>query len=166
MKTMFHRIPAVISLVILAVLTGCGRDQNHLRSPVYPVEGQLLVSGMPAANAKIAFHPVHHQEGRSICPVAITGPDGTFRLTTYSAHDGAPAGEYYVTVIWPNESIPVDECAELTPAHDRLHLFYANPETRRIPVMVLPQSNQIPIHITVGSSGWSLPRSSEKTQPE
>jgi hypothetical protein len=44
------------------------------------------------------------------------GADGTFQLTTYRTGDGAPEGEYFVTVIWPEtRKSPLDP-----PGCDRL----------------------------------------------
>jgi len=32
--------------------------------------------------------------------------DGSFKLSTYGTEDGAPAGEYLVTVVWPGGVLP------------------------------------------------------------
>src|SRR5262245_42998497 len=89
----------------LGCLVGCGGEE---RVKVHPVEGKLSVSGTPAANARIAFHPLGRPSNP--LPVATTDADGAFRLTTFQAGDGAPEGEYAVTVIWPDVSLPQDEC--------------------------------------------------------
>src|SRR5262245_30863632 len=91
---------------------GCGPGTPN-GNVLCPVEGRLLVSGIPAANAHVTFHPIEGAAGTALS-VGRTGPDGSFRLTTFAAGDGAPAGEYVVTVVWPNDSIPRDECVEPT----------------------------------------------------
>lgn len=123
---------------------------------MYPVEGRLTVSGIPAAKAHLAFHPIDPTLS-GMTPVAVTGPDGRFRLTTFTTGDGAPAGEYVVTVIWPNDSIPVDECADLS-THDRLN--GSNADVSRSPLRATVQSgpNDLTIHANVGTAGWNLPR--------
>ena len=39
-------------------------------------------------------------------PVATVAEDGTFTLTMYAAGDGAPEGEYGVTVDWQKKAAP------------------------------------------------------------
>jgi hypothetical protein len=48
----------------------------------------------------------------SIVPllIAVTEPDGSFRLMTYAADDGAPAADYVGTIFWRDEWIPIDDC--------------------------------------------------------
>jgi hypothetical protein len=67
---------------------------------VYPVSGQVLLNGQPLAGALVALHPVGEMDVAlpSVRPNGRTGPDGTFVLTTYETHDGAPPGEYAVIV--------------------------------------------------------------------
>lgn len=142
---------AIFAYLSCVCLAGCGsRDKLKL----YPVAGTLLVSGEPAANAKIAFHPL--SPGAAALPVATTAPDGTFRLTTYAAGDGAPAGEYAVTVVWPDDSLPVDECVEA--AHDRLQGRYADPTKTKLRATVRPEAtNEVTLKTSLAGS-WSLPR--------
>jgi hypothetical protein len=137
-------------------LAGCS-DRGPNRAAVFPVEGRLLVSGQPAENAQLAFHPREGASGGHLVPTAVTNPDGTFRLTTYSDGDGAPAGEYNVTVVWQNTSIPVDEC-ENTASHDRLYGYYADPTKTQLHATVGPHSNAIVLQATVGNTGWNLPK--------
>ena len=100
------------------LLAGCsGRTKDPPRVPVHPVEGKLIVGGRLAGNSRVVFHPVDKANSIPINPVANTRPDGTFQLMTYTTGDGAPAGEYIVTVVWLNDSIPIDECRGARP-HD------------------------------------------------
>jgi hypothetical protein len=74
--------------------SGCGPQ----RKAVYPVRGRVLVDGKPAAHAQVAFHAV--DAAGDPHPVGNADGDGYFSLTTYKQGDGAPAGEYLVTVLW------------------------------------------------------------------
>lgn len=66
---------------------------------VYPFEGKVTLKGEPAAGARIVFHPNAPFEDKDAdYPRAVAGEDGTFRLTTYEDDDGAPAGDYRVTI--------------------------------------------------------------------
>jgi hypothetical protein len=81
--------------VLVAMIVGCGRSD---RATVYPAEGQVLWYGKPLAGAHVVFYPKQTSDGKPIAPRAQTGSDGRFRLGTYDADDGAPEGDYAVTV--------------------------------------------------------------------
>jgi len=139
-------------IVVFLTVAGCrGPAPPHVA--VYPVEGRLLVSGVPAADAHITFHPL---DGHGVPVIGRTGRDGSFTLTTFTPGDGAPAGEYSVTVVWPNDSIPRDECADTT-THDRLNRAYSDPADRKIVVVVKPEPNYFTLRAAITTAGWSLP---------
>jgi len=123
----------------LVGLPGC-QDEPH---KVHDVVGRLCVGDQPARNASIAFHPI--DQGRSrVCPVGVTGADGDFRLTSYRYGDGAPAGEYVVTIVWPDETKPIDECECPRPEeHDRLRGAYADRESSPIRARIVPGKNEV-----------------------
>jgi len=121
-------------------LIGCGNE----RLPVVPVQGTLFVGGKPAARANIALHSLDPQI--VACPVGYTEADGSFRLMTHELDDGAPVGDYVVTVFWRDESMPFDGCAgdELV-KHDLLHGAYFNRLTSPLRTIIRPGSNTITI---------------------
>jgi hypothetical protein len=84
-------------LVLLTALSCCACGDG--RPPVYPVTGQVLANGRPAKGATITFHPVNDTPER-YRPTGRVDEQGNFRLTTFAEGDGAPAGEYRVTVSW------------------------------------------------------------------
>lgn len=87
---------ALVSL--LAV--GCGGDKADARRvPVYPVQGTITFRGQPVPGAVVTLHPTAPAEGVP-SPRAQVGRDGSLRVSTYDGGDGAPAGEYIVTVKW------------------------------------------------------------------
>ncbi len=134
-------IRAVHAVLLIISLVGCGGPRE---AAVYPVAGTLTVGGQPAANAMVAFHPLDRAGSPPALPVASTGPDGTYRLMTHAAGDGAPAGEYAVTVVWPDDSQPRDECAAIVTA-DRLEGRYADPARSPWRVRVGPGTNEVPL---------------------
>lgn len=140
--------------VLLTCLVGCGGPRE---AAVYPVAGTVTVSGQPAANAMVAFHPLERAGSQTALPVASTGPDGGYRLMTYAAGDGAPAGEYAVTVVWPDDSQPRDECADVV-THDRFQGRYADPARSPWRVTVGPGTNEVPLRAALPASGGSWPR--------
>jgi hypothetical protein len=113
-----YALAAVATGVVL--LSGCGRDGVKL----YPVTGKVLVNGNPAANAMVVFHPVGAVAADAVRPRATVGSDGSFTLTTHQAGDGAPPGEYRVTVELWLSSGKGDESPT-----SRLPAVYARPES-------------------------------------
>ena len=126
----------VLALALCAV--GCGPADPSLK-PVYPVQGSLFVKGQPAEGAVVMFHPLPLKAGT---PTALTSRgtvsnDGSFRLTTYNTDDGAPEGEYALTVYWPGKrtaGASEDFDSDLPP--DRLGLRYTNPSASAIRIQI------------------------------
>jgi len=88
-----YRRCGLLALALLCSACSSGRK------PVYPVKGQLLVNGKPAANAQILFHPTEGAPDE-LRPAGHTDDEGYFTLTSYVNGDGAPEGSYNVTVTW------------------------------------------------------------------
>ena len=104
---------------------GCRRTPPQFESrPTFPVEGTVLIQGQPAEGVQVFLHPCDaSQRGQ---PRGVTDAAGRFRLRTYHDGDGAPAGEYTVTVYWPapyKPQVPVED--QLPP--DRLGGRFMNP---------------------------------------
>src|SRR5262245_41415792 len=76
---------------------GCGSDG---RKPVFPVSGKVTWDGRPARGATVVFHPVTDNGPDAVRPRGKVNADGSLEVTTYAAKDGAPAGEYKLTVEW------------------------------------------------------------------
>jgi hypothetical protein len=81
------------------LLSACASDG---RKPVYPTHGQVFdKQHQPAVGALVVFHPAAADDADLNKPRAYVEEDGSFALTTYTQGDGAPEGEYIVTVVWP-----------------------------------------------------------------
>jgi hypothetical protein len=129
-----HLRTVLLAAILFAV--GCGSGGPKL----YSVRGKLLINGQPAEGAKVAFYP-KTPFAKTMVPLGVTKADGTFVLGTNEAEDGAPAGEYEVSVTWP-ESRPGPRWRE---GPDRLNRKYANPKTSSITATVEAKSgNEIP----------------------
>src|SRR5437870_9683877 len=70
-----------------------------------PVQGKLLYKNQPMSGALVTFHPKGADEVSAVRPTGLVKEDGTFTLAT-GQKEGAPAGDYVVTVIWPEEVGP------------------------------------------------------------
>jgi hypothetical protein len=118
------------------------RDRRSSVEPtLYAVEGKVLVNGEPAENLSVAFHPLDGDKNR-FCPVGRTNSKGVFHLMTRSGADGAPAGEYSVTLVWLDGLFDECECPDPL-IHDRLKGLYA-------------KADQSKLQVKVGSSGNSF----------
>lgn len=95
---------ALRGLVALAVvgLASCGSDDNA-RHKVYPVKGKVLVNGQPAHEAQVTLNRTF-AEKNPVAPSAMTDQNGDFQVTSYQFGDGAPEGEYVVTITWRERS--------------------------------------------------------------
>lgn len=95
---MTHAFRLVV-LVFLIGLCGCGSGRP---TPV-PVKGKVLYQkSTPAVGALVVFHPVDPAVEKQIGgkPYGKVKEDGSFSLTMYHPDDGAPPGEYGVTIDW------------------------------------------------------------------
>ena len=84
------------------VLAGCGKSDFHR---VYPVKGKILVDGQPAFECLIYLNRTFDDDHpRRVTPYALTDEQGEFQITSYITNDGAPEGEYVVTIEWRERS--------------------------------------------------------------
>jgi len=125
------------TLLALTVLAGCGQAAPE-RLNVYPVQGKLEVNGKPAAGAVVILHP----KGDAAKPGARAEvqSDGSFSAGTYAASDGAPEGDYILTVEWFKPVLKRDEYVmgpNLVP--DK----YSKPESSQLEIHVAAQPNQL-----------------------
>lgn len=120
------RIIHCLLLALAAVLpASCSKKAE--RNPVFPVTGKLMDGDKPLGRALIIFHPVNSSGSGTLLPVGKVAADGSFQVSTYMANDGAPTGEYAVTVIWPK--IPKDAPADWDEGPDQLEGRCNNPKT-------------------------------------
>jgi hypothetical protein len=92
-------------LLLAAACGGCGQTPRET-AIVFPVEGRFTVNGKPASGALVSFIPLTApDEGRRAIPSQARADDsGAFKLTTFHTADGAPEGDYKVTLYWPGPS--------------------------------------------------------------
>jgi hypothetical protein len=133
--------------LVLATLLGnigCSNvDDNRLQ--VYHVSGKVTVKGQPAEGARVALYgatPDLTGPG-TVVPVGTTDANGVFALRSYEPEDGAPAGEFKVTVIWP-EPIPPNVDQEMYQRKDRLGGRYGNAQKSGLIVTVPEGGGELP----------------------
>ncbi len=134
---------SVLSLLLL-VATGCD-SSNGDRLKVHPVAGQITLDGSPLPNALVVLHPKDKSNPLSIAARAQTDAQGNFKASTYDQGDGAPAGDYLVTVSFHQATETPDG---IVPGPNLLSQQIAVPETTDIVVKVAEGPNQLqPIEV-------------------
>lgn len=134
-----------LTLVAVAVCAaaGCGRG----RKAVYPVQGSLVDSeGKPIAGATVFFCPVENYFDNHDKPGGFSDKDGKFTLTTYDNGDGAPAGDYVVTVEWrvPGGDVPRKKAQ---PFPDRLKGKFSDPSNSPLRATIAKGPNSIELKL-------------------
>lgn len=124
-KARCHALRTLAAGLLLATAGGCAEAKPE-RVAVYPVAGKITFQGQPAHGALITLHPKGGPLENVPTPRANVGPDGAFRVTTFDGGDGAPAGEYVLTVQWYK---PVKRGADIVAGPNVIPRKYAAPES-------------------------------------
>jgi hypothetical protein len=151
-----HRLRLRVSLGLVLAVGGCGGDNGPT---IYPVSGKVVVDGKPAAKAQVTFHRSGGSSDHP-SPFAETDADGLFSPSTRLTKDGAPAGDYTLTIVWPE--IRVDHGEEIA-GPDRLGGLYANPGSSALKVNIKEGKNVLP-PFELNSSAQSSPRSTRAAE--
>jgi len=133
----------VASCTVLGVLLACLACSGGLK----PTRGKVTYKGQPIKGAVVVFVP-RDDKSTSPRPSGVTGDEGSYSLTT-GTREGAPAGEYVVTVTWTEmtqkpkkgKMSMADEEVEI---RDRLGGRYADPAKSTFQATVKSGSNTIP----------------------
>lgn len=123
-----YLIVLMLIIVSCSAMVGCAASSGV---PVFPASGKLTVNGEPAKGAIVGLHPVNgdfDQQGTR--PAGKVLDDGTFVISTYKIGDGAPAGEYRASIVWPQFPDRDD------PGADRMKGKYADPKTSPVAVTI------------------------------
>lgn len=116
-------------------IAGCGGNSGV---PRFPVTGSLNVNGAPATGAIIGLHPVDGDfDDRGSRPSGKVKEDGSFTISCYGVSDGAPVGNYNVSIFWPQYPERDD------PGDDRLRGKYADPKSSKLRISVSEGENTL-----------------------
>ena len=134
------RTAALLSVALFALAApSCGKGPK----PVYPVRGKVVDGNQrPAVGATVILHPVEEDDPEQPKPVGTVDDNGEFTLMTYKRGDGAPAGEYFVTLIW----VPARKSLADPEPTDLLGGRYALPKESPVPKFKVEPtgSNEVP----------------------
>jgi hypothetical protein len=139
-------------VLVLILLLGAGCSSGGNGKPVYSVQGQAFKGTQPMAGAVVAFHSLSAEDKTNIVrPNGTVAEDGSFKLTTYKPNDGAPKGEYAVTILWMDKAAGsefVGGGESRVAAPDRLKNAYSNPATTKLRAKVTNSSSN-PVRLEV-----------------
>lgn len=90
----------------------------------YPVSGTVTYNGEGPIGAHVTLHklPLAKDSWDAIFPRGRIEQDGSFQIQTFNEDDGAPPGEYAVTLSWKGFADPT-----IRPGVDRWKGKYDNP---------------------------------------
>lgn len=134
-----------LAWALLMGISGCG--QTEQRRDVVPVRGQVFWQSKPAAGALVVLCP----DGAAAAagwpegyPRAVAGEDGSFRIGTYDQEDGAPEGQYKVTITWMMPSPKSERSDSEALTVDRLAGKYGDPAASAFSVTVAAPESELP----------------------
>jgi hypothetical protein len=95
---MLRAIINTLAFVFAGTIIGCGNGNPE----TYPVTGTVVFAdGTPLTDGSVEFET--EIDDKPITAIGQIGPDGTFKLGTYEATDGARPGQHRVAVFANNE---------------------------------------------------------------
>jgi tetratricopeptide (TPR) repeat protein len=131
----------IAALVLLSLYYWSTRPE---RVRVYPAHGQIYFEGKIIPGASIRLDPTWTKDLVFPRPHTIVNEDGTFVLGTYGKADGAPAGEYRVSVqLMMRANTKGDSEGGKLP-QNALPPRYANFDTSGLTVQIQEGENAIP----------------------
>jgi hypothetical protein len=130
---------ALLLAVIAVLCSSCGETPIE-RITVFPVKGQVLLNGKPVKGALVTFHPISSALPKNITPTGHTDENGDFAITTYEKEDGAPAGDYGVTITMKTNP------SKRQTVHEPLKGKYSDSAHPRFQAHINQQPNQLPTY--------------------
>ncbi len=137
--TVAGSVAAVLVLSALVFRPSLFGNTNRVR--VYRTQGTAVCDGQPMPNATVYLHPIGGAAPDVPRPRAVVRDDGTFVVGTYGKDDGAPPGDYKITVEW---FAPGEQKNNPRGPQNVLPAKYARPDTSDLIVHVEAGDNQLP----------------------
>jgi len=112
--------------------------------PLFPTAGTLMLDGQPLAAATVSFYSLNKDTMKytHVCD-SLTDIDGKFRMSTYAAFDGAPAGEFRATVVFTGKGYYDGEL----PAKNLIPAKYGKPDTSGLLITLKDAPNDVKLEL-------------------
>ncbi len=128
-----------LSILVCCGVAGCA-PSNPWDTP-YPATGSVTFKGKAVENAELTLFPTDPKAPETVRPRARTTADGKFVVTTYQEGDGAPVGQYKVTII--HNEVAVSKDTIVAKPND-LPVKYSKLESTDLNVTIVAGKNEIP----------------------
>ena len=123
---------SVLFTVVITSLAGCGGGQTA------PVNGRVKFKDGSDISVLSGYEVDFQPEGGKTSATGHVAPDGSFKLTTFGADDGAIPGRHRVAISPPPSPDP-----DKPPQKSKLPSKYSNFETSEMSVEIKPGRNDI-----------------------
>lgn len=131
-----RRLAAVLLLPL--AISGCSKGGSPWEK-TYPVSGVVTYKGQPIVDAEISLFPEDKDAPETVRPKAKSTEGGKFVVWTYNPGDGAPAGNYKVTVV--HNEVTVSKDTIVAKPND-LPQKYASRETTDLQLQITAGPNE------------------------
>lgn len=134
----------MLCLLLCTLAIGCGGADQKL----YPAKGKVLVNGKPANGAVVTFIPTQSaSDGQLAFGIGTCNENGEYTVQT-GGKDGIRAGNYAVTVIWPDPSKKITDAEKMmgkqpSDLPDLLQGRYSNKEKSQLVATIKTEDNVI-----------------------
>lgn len=110
----------------------------------FPVAGKVKLDGKPLEGATVALHAFNKttEKYAHVCD-GLSDATGRFTVTTYTKFDGAPAGEYAVTVVKTGKGLANEEVAEKSQLSEK----YATPTKTSLKIVIKEGANDFELEL-------------------
>lgn len=124
----------------LAIM-GCGGDNAY---ELHVAKGRVLYKGKPAGGAELTLFGTDDLLKRPEAPLpqAVADEDGYFNVHCGELGEGAPAGNYVVTVVWRQSESADPEVQDAS--RDRLRGKYADAARSPLRIEISVGANELP----------------------
>jgi len=129
----------LVAFVLVCSTIGCAGPKGPVCAPV---KGSVTYKGKPLAEAVVVLHHVGRDVEGNQKPMATTDASGNFTLTTFAQNDGAPPGDYAITV--EQRAIQTGGEEPIRSGPNVLPPKYAKPASSGFKYTVVDGENSIP----------------------
>ena len=149
-RMIFLRSKIITSALLVLFAIGCGGEEKPTgQLKAYPVFGKVNFEGKSLKNAEIKLFNMEKDDMAKNQvlprPKGRVKEDGTFFISTYKAGDGAPIGEYALTISWKGDLKGFDEEEDdLDDLPELLPYKYTVPMQTTVRVIVTEGENEVP----------------------
>ena len=128
--------PSGLALAVLACLVGCGEGKTA------PVNGRVKLKDGSDVSVLKGYSLTFESDGGKASAVGEIDRDGSFKLSTFGANDGAVPGKYRVAINPPPNPDP-----DKPPSKSKIPAKYENLDSSGLTAEIKPGPNSIELEL-------------------